>query len=110
MRSPERFSSLLGLAARAGGLIYGTDLVRQAARAGRVRLVVVATDTSDNTRDKLEGTLGRQPVPWIRILARAELGAAVGRAPLSAVGVSDAGFAARLQALAAAADEAGERQ
>lgn len=103
MRSPERFASLLGLAARAGALTCGTDLVRRAARDGRVRLVVVATDISDNSNDKLGPVIERRAIPRVDALDRAALGAAVGRARLSAVGVTDAAFATRLQELADAA-------
>jgi len=100
MRSPDRVASLLGLAARAGTLVYGTDLVRRAVRDGRVHLVVVATDISDNTRQKLEPLLERRSIARIDGPDRAALGAAVGRASLSAVGVQDERFAARLKEVA----------
>lgn len=100
MRSPDRrVVSILGLAARAGGLVYGTDLVRRAAQAGRVHVAVVATDISDNTRQKLDRLLGSGRALRVAAMDRASLGAAVGRSRLSAVGVTDPAFAARLREL-----------
>ena len=88
---------LLGLAARAGALVYGTDLVRRAARAGKVHLAIVASDISENTREKL-GALGPGGVIVVPGPDRGELGALVGRGPLSVVGITDAQLAARIGA------------
>jgi ribosomal protein L7Ae-like RNA K-turn-binding protein len=87
---------LLGLAARAGALVYGTDLVRRAAKARRVHLAIVASDISDNTREKL-ASLEQSGVVVIGGPDRGGLGALVGKGPLSVIGVSDAQFAERLR-------------
>ena len=89
---------LLGLAARAGALVYGTDLVRRAVRAGTVRHAVVASDISDNTSEKLRPLLEKSGVTVIDGPDRGELGALVGRGPLSVVGISDAQLAERIAA------------
>ncbi len=95
---------LLGLAARAGAVLPGTERVREAARAGDVRLVVVAGDASGNTRDKLIPLLEARGVPYALACDRARLGEAVGKAPLGAVAVLDTSFATRLRELLAQAD------
>ncbi len=87
---------LLGLAARAGALIYGTDLVRRAVRAGRVRLAIVASDISDNTRDKLRLLLASEDIAVIEGPDRGELGGLVGKGPLSVIGMEEGSFADRL--------------
>jgi ribosomal protein L7Ae-like RNA K-turn-binding protein len=87
---------LLGLAARAGALVYGTDLVRRAVRAGRIRLAIVASDISDNTREKLRPLLEHNGVAVIEGPDRGDLGALVGRGPLSVVGMEEGSFADRL--------------
>ena len=87
---------LLGLAARAGALVYGTDLVRRAVRAGRVRLAIVASDISDNTREKLRPLLEKEGVAVIDGPDRGELGALVGKGPLSVIGLEEGSFADRL--------------
>lgn len=77
----------------------GTGQVREGVRAGRVRFVVVAADLTETGRDKLLPMLESRGVPHVVRYARDELGRAVGRSPLAAVGVVDPGMADRLRAL-----------
>src|SRR5687768_14391878 len=91
LRRPEASEAvlrLLGLATRAGVLLPGTDRVREAARSGDLRFAIVAEDISDNSQDKLLPLLRSRGVPHAVGFRRSELGAAVGRAPLSAVGIT----------------------
>lgn len=98
-RTPDSALQLLGLAARAGAIVSGTQFVREQVRSGKVRLALVATDLTETGRDKLLPLLETRNVPFVLRYDRVELGRAVGRSPLAAVGVVDAGFAARLNAL-----------
>lgn len=99
MSRPDRALGLLGMAARAGAVIPGTERVREAVRSGGVRLVLVAADVSGNSREKLLPLLTARGVSHVIRYDRSELGAAVGRGPLSAVGVVDTALADRLHAL-----------
>lgn len=49
----EKLLSLLGFAARARRLVFGTELCRDAARAGQISLVVIAADASQNTKKRI---------------------------------------------------------
>ncbi len=49
----EKLLSLLGFAARARRLVFGTELCRTAARAGQISLVVIAADASPNTKKRI---------------------------------------------------------
>lgn len=91
---------LLGLAARAGALVPGSERVREAARAGELGFAVVAADASGYRRDRLVPLLEGLGIPHIVAFDRARIGHAVGRAPLGAVGVTTASFAERLATLA----------
>ena len=71
--------------------------MREAARGGTLRFAIVAEDTSDNSLDKLLPLLEKRGLPHVVAFTRDELGAAVGRAPLSAVGITDANFAEQLR-------------
>lgn len=99
MRRPDAAIRLLGLAARAGTLVPGTAQVRQAVRAGRIRFAVVAADASANSREKLLPLLAARRVRFVVALDREALGHAVGRAPLSAVGLTDERLAERVAEL-----------
>ena len=49
----EKLLSLLGFAARARRLVFGTELCRDAARAGQSSLVVIAAEASQNTKKRV---------------------------------------------------------
>jgi ribosomal protein L7Ae-like RNA K-turn-binding protein len=97
--SPDRVLGLLGMATRAGAVVPGTERVREAARAETLRLAVLATDASENSRGKLLPLLTARGISHVIRYERSELGAAVGRGPLSAVGVVDSALASRLLTL-----------
>jgi len=88
---------LLGLAARAGALLPGTERVRVAARAATLRFAIVAEDVSANSLDKLVPFLDARGIPYVRAFTREDLGAAVGKAPLSAVGITDETLSLRIR-------------
>ncbi|HSJ07829.1 MAG TPA: ribosomal L7Ae/L30e/S12e/Gadd45 family protein [Longimicrobiales bacterium] len=99
MQRADRVLAMLGMAARAGAVVPGTERVREAARAGTLRLAVVAADASANSRDKLLPLLAGRDVPHVVRYSRVELGGAVGRSALGAVGIVDAALAGRLRDL-----------
>jgi ribosomal protein L7Ae-like RNA K-turn-binding protein len=87
---------LLGLARRAGAVAAGTQRTREALRAGLAKLVLVAGDAAEPQRRKVEVIASRRGVPRVVVADRVGLGSAVGEPPLSAVAVTEAGFAQRL--------------
>ena len=90
---------LLGLAARAGAVLSGTARVVDGVRNGQVAFALVACDLTATGRDKLVPVLDRAGVRYALKYTRVELGRAVGRSPLAAVGLADPGFGDRLAAL-----------
>lgn len=105
--SRRRVLDLLGLSARAGSLVAGTETVRQAVRDERVHRVFLAEDAAPGQRQKLEPLLQAREVPSHILFSRVELGSAVGRSPVSAVGVTDMKLARRLGELASALPKGG---
>jgi uncharacterized protein len=99
MAQAEAALRLLGLAARAGAVVVGTERVREAARGGSLRFAIIAADASENSRGKLVPLLEATAQPHAVAVDRAALGAAVGRGPLSAVGITDASLGDRLRSL-----------
>ena len=87
---------MLGLAARAGAVVPGTERVREAARSGKLHFALVASDLSDNSRDKLLPLLDARQIPYAIVSDRDALGGAVGRAPLSALGITEKNLAGRV--------------
>lgn len=91
----ERFLSMLGLACRAGKIQTG-EMVIQAIRAKKAKLVIIASDASENTRKKLEDKCTFYEVPFAYFDGSERLSAAIGRHNRMAVAVMDDGFARNL--------------
>ena len=95
MRDPI---ALLGMARRAGALAYGTGSTRRALKEGRARLILFAQDASETQKEKVMKLLRHGTTPRATLGTREALGSAVGTAPVSAVAVTDRGFAKELLA------------
>ena len=101
--------SLMGLAARARKLVFGTDMARGAARDGSLAAALVASDASPTQSNKLVPLLQARGIPYAVCLNRADIGAAIGRGPVSAVGFTDPSFARRALELAGSPPQVQER-
>lgn len=88
----------LGIARRAGAAAVGTRAVREAARAGRLRAIVLARDAAPNARSRLSSILADGGLHVLECGSRQSLGAAVGKGPTVVVGVTDRGLADRVMA------------
>ena len=91
-RRPEAFR-ILGLARRAGAVAPGTDATRRSIRQGKARLVLMARDASRVQLDKIRRTMHDRSIPRAILGDRTTLGAAIGKAPIAAVAVTDEAFA-----------------
>jgi len=89
----ERALGMLGLAARAGAVTFGTGATRAGLQRGDVRLVVVAEDWTPRTDEKVARLARGKGVPVVVGPQATALGARLGRGAVQAVGVVDPGFA-----------------
>ena len=94
----DKALSFLGLCRRAGKLLIGEDGVSGAARSGQAVLLMVASDTADNTRKKA-GNLSRWygipliALPW----DKDTLGELLDKRVCAILALTDKGLAAALQ-------------
>lgn len=103
----NNYLGLLGLAKRANMLEIGDEAARAAITAGRVRLVLLASDASERTQNTFSFFAESASIPHITVSeTRAELGNALGRRPCAAIAVCDIGFASALAKKLAASNEA----
>ena len=87
----------LGLMRRAGKLSVGETGTGQAARSGQAKLILLASDASDNARDRAEGFARRAEVPLYRMHAdKSEFADALHVAGGSMAAICDEGFASAL--------------
>lgn len=90
----EKILSMLGLMRRASAVAVGEDKTGEAVRAGKGKLLLLASDASDNARRRAESfASGRRvllvPLPF----TKEEISGAVGTAGCSMAAVTDLGFA-----------------
>jgi len=84
---------LLGLGLRAGRVVVGVTGVRAQLQRDGLSCVVLAADASARTREKVERLARARGVSVLAGPAALDLGAGLGRRPVQAVGVADAGLA-----------------
>lgn len=84
---------MLGLAARAGKIASGEFAVEKAVKTGHAYLVVVASDSSDNTKKMFSNMCRYYQVPMVLYSDKETLGHGIGRMTRAAAAVLDAGFA-----------------
>ncbi|NMH74881.1 YlxQ family RNA-binding protein [Bacillus sp. RO2] len=92
----NQWLSIVGLATRARKTITGEELVIKEVRAGKAKLVLLASDASANTMKKLQDKCKYYNVPIRTVDDRYELGRAIGKDARVSVAILDEGFANKL--------------
>ncbi len=95
----HRVLGLIGLGVRGGGAVVGVELVREAAKKGKLALAVIAPDASRHSLAKVRPLLEAKRVRIIEGPGARRLGAAVGRESTAAVGVLDRNLAKGILAI-----------
>lgn len=88
----QKALNLLGLSMRAGKLISGEGLTLNEVRSGKAKLVLVATDASENTIKKIQDKCSYYNVQCICEFTQAEISQAIGKHRMIC-GICDRGFA-----------------
>ncbi len=97
--NPEAAWRLLGLATRARLAVAGTEATEQAVHRQKARLVIIAEDAADNTRQQFLRQCQLADVPYRQFGSKAELGHWTGHEARAVVAIIDQGFASRLMQL-----------
>lgn len=89
----RKAKGLIGLGIRGRLAVVGVQQVRDAARRGKLKVALVASDISQNSWDKISSLLRARSVPLITTLSGGDLGVVAGRENVSVIGVTDDGLA-----------------
>lgn len=89
----NKILNLLGIAKKARKLVLGTDTSVALLKANKLDLLVVATDVSASTYDKLVKKAYFYQVPLMYKYTTEELSNALGVDQVKVIGITDAGFA-----------------
>lgn len=96
---PDRITSYISLAMKAGRVASGEYGVEKSVKEGRAELVILSTDASGNTKKKFSDMCRYYGVPVFEYKSKDELGQMIGKAQRACLAVEDAGFAKAIQAL-----------
>ena len=83
---------MLGLASKAGKLFSGEDLVRNAIRYNKVKLLIISQDASENTKKRFMNAAEYYKVPMQVWGDKQQLGSSIGKSNRSVVGIGDENF------------------
>lgn len=89
----DRALSMLGLAKRAGKVVSGEFSTEKAVKSGSAKAVIVAEDSSDNTKKLFSNMCSYYKVPLIFYGDKETLGHAIGVLFRASVAVTDEGLA-----------------
>ncbi len=84
---------VIGLAARARGIVIGTNQVLEAIRGKKAKLVLIASDVSDNTRKNIKDKSAFYSAAVEEIdITTEELGKSVGHSQTASIAFTDVNF------------------
>ncbi len=97
MAKRDKILSLIGLAVRAGRCSSGEALTESGVKSGKARLVIIASDASENTKKKFQDMCKFYRVPICFYGDKDTLGHAMGKEFRASLAILDEGFADGIQ-------------
>ena len=97
MKQKDKVLSLIGLAMKAGRCTSGEMMTESETKSGRARLVIIASDASENTKKKFRDMCKFYEVPIYIYGDKDTLGHAMGKEFRASLAILDEGFAEGIQ-------------
>lgn len=97
----DKILSILSMTKKAGSISIGEEQTGFTARSGKSRVIILASDASDNAYRRAKGFADNAQVPLVKLpCTKASISAATGKAGCSMAAITDLGLAdSLLQAL-----------
>ena len=92
MKSESQVLFALGMAQKAGKIASGDVAVKTALKKGKARLLLIAEDTSENSKKELINLASQMGVKVVEGLNKLNIGWAIGKAKRSSIVVLDKNF------------------
>ncbi|MDD4496305.1 MAG: ribosomal L7Ae/L30e/S12e/Gadd45 family protein [Eubacteriales bacterium] len=96
---PNPIYLFLGIAKKAGKLEAGEELCGKMLKAGNAKLIIVATDASDNTKKKFSDMCKHRNVFFEYFGEKEALGRSLGKGDTAAICITDVGISKKLKEL-----------
>lgn len=95
----KKIYSWLGLAMRSGNLVSGDDTTLREVKKKRVKLVIIASDASKNTKKLFTDKCSFRSIAHYEFGEKNELGRAIGKSPRAVLGIVDENIAKQIKSL-----------
>lgn len=95
----NNYLNILGLAHRAGACISGEERVVHDLKRRQIKLLLLANDIGKQTKKKLTDKCKTYQIPYVVVDDRYTLGKSIGKAERVAIGITNDGFARKIQSL-----------
>ena len=92
MTNSERLCGLLGLATRAGKVVFGSEACKSAIEKKKVKLVLIAKDASERTKINFNEICKKTNIPIQEVLTVDTLSSAIGKNNKAMIGIVDINF------------------
>lgn len=92
----HKLEGMIGLCVRAGRTAFGSEQCALLVRSGKVELVIVAEDASENTKKRIRDKCTSFGTPYISFGTVSSLARCTGKGKVSVIGIRDKGFAAAI--------------
>ena len=83
---------LLGLATRAGKIVFGTEACIKAINSKKVKLILIAADAAERTKLNFANECKKNNVPLIECFNIEDMSKAIGQSNKAVVGINDTNF------------------
>jgi ribosomal protein L7Ae-like RNA K-turn-binding protein len=93
----KKILGLIGLSAKCRKVSFGADSVENQIKKNKVRLLIIAKDSSERTKEKFEKIGKEYNVPIIIIGEMEELSKAIGKSNKAIFGIEDINLAKEIQ-------------
>ncbi|MFZ5966545.1 MAG: L7Ae/L30e/S12e/Gadd45 family ribosomal protein [Bacillota bacterium] len=92
----DRILSYLGLAQRSGNLVSGEETCEISLKKNEVKLVIIASDASSNTKKKFLDMCKFRNIDIFTYSSKEKLSHAIGKVNRAVFGIKDEGFAKKI--------------
>lgn len=90
----DKLLNMLGLGVKAGKAVFGAEMTMRAITKNHgVRLVILASDASENTREEFIHRCKVRQIPCLTYATKEALGKAAGKSPKAVVSIIDENIA-----------------
>lgn len=93
----KKILGLIGLSAKAGKISFGSDSVEDQIKKKKVKLVIIAENSSERTKDKFKKLTEKNNIPCIIIGEIEELSKAIGKSNKAIIGIKDLNLSKEIQ-------------